>query len=84
MAAAGLLPGAPTRYSTSFEFSNATNSRKSLLSGIRMAEVTKFDYYANELFRRQTRVKGCICGVGIGMVFKYSNYLLHKIIVLLG
>jgi hypothetical protein len=40
-----------TRYSTLFEFNNSTNSRKSLLSGIWMATVPKFDGDANALFQ---------------------------------
>ena len=40
-----------TTYSTLFEFNDSTNSRKSLVSGIRVAAVPKFDNGLNTLLR---------------------------------
>src|SRR5579863_1184932 len=57
-----------TTYSTPFELSNSTNSRKSLLSGIWIKTVPEFDHNLNALFGRLAGVF-----VGIGFVGRLST-----------
>ena len=77
-----LTANAPTtRYSTSFEFNNASNSRKSLLSGIRMASVVQVDGDLQALLRRQGGVRK---GVGLFRFLEapvHLNLLLHSFII---
>ena len=68
-------------YSTFVEFSNSTNSRKSLLSGIRMEAVAQFDCNLYPLFGRQLRVGLSVSGAGFGEAVEDADYLVHDSIV---
>ena len=45
-----------TRYSTALEVNNATNSRKSLVSGIGIFAIAEFDHKCDALARRHRHV----------------------------
>src|SRR5438552_18953667 len=68
-------------YSTTFEFNNPTNSRKSLFSGIGVAAVAKIEHYFQALLRRQAGVAARIGFFGIGEAVKYLDRLLHLNII---
>lgn len=67
--------------STPFEFSNPTNSRKSLCSGIGVAAVAQFDHDLDSLLRRQTRFIPRIEFVGLFEAGKYPDRPLHIVII---
>jgi hypothetical protein len=66
------------RYSTAFAFNNPTNSRKSLVSGIRVATIAEFDHELEPLLPRHTRVSAGIRFVGLLKTRKDSNLFLHR------
>ena len=55
----GLRPDVPTRYSTLFEFKHSTNSRKSLLKGIGVGSLAKFEENVDPFLRAHSGTGKC-------------------------
>jgi hypothetical protein len=68
-------------YSTSFEFNNAINSRKSLLSGIRVAQVAELDGDTQALFGTQARIETRVGLVRRCVAIEDPDNFLHNFIV---
>ena len=66
-----------SRYSTSFEFNNSINSRKSLFSGIGIAAVAEFDEDTQALFVGHRSIRARIGLVGILKTGEHPDRFLH-------
>lgn len=70
-----------TRYSTCFEFNDARNSRKSLLRGIRIAQVAEIDNDLEAFLRRQLCVERRVRSIRILEAVENPKDFLHTSIV---
>jgi hypothetical protein len=67
-----------TRYSTLFGFKHSINSRKSLLKGIRVGSLLKFEKDIDPLLRSHRRAGACVGVISIFQTGEHANYFLHN------
>src|SRR5437763_44539 len=76
------MANAPTtKYSTSFEFNDAINSRKSLLKRIGVVAIPQFENNIDLILRRHLRVFLGVCLVGFLKIVEYPDSFLHRMII---
>src|SRR5580692_8812632 len=71
-----------TRYSTLFEFKHSTNSRKSLLKGIGVGSLAKFEENVDPFLRAHSGPGKCVLCVRVLEAVKDANDFLHCFIML--